>query len=37
MTQKLVARLDESPFAPVRLRTAAPKRFEKVENAKAVI
>jgi hypothetical protein len=27
----------ESPFAPVRLRTAAAKRFEKVENAAAVI
>ena len=27
----------ESPFAPVRLRTAAAKRFKKVENATAVI
>ena len=37
MTQKLVALLDESPFKAVRLRTAAPKRFKKVESAKAVI
>jgi transposase-like protein len=27
----------ESPFAAVRLRTAAAKRFKKVENATAVI
>jgi putative transposase len=27
----------ESPFAPVRLRTAAAKRFKKVENATAMI
>lgn len=27
----------ESPFAPLRLRTAAAKRFKKVENATAVI
>jgi hypothetical protein len=27
----------ESPFAAVRLRTSAAKRFEKVENATAVI
>jgi hypothetical protein len=26
-----------SPFAAVRLRTVAPKRFKKVEKAKAVI
>ncbi|HKW92656.1 MAG TPA: transposase [Methylomirabilota bacterium] len=27
----------ESPFAAVRLRTAAAKRFKKVENATAII
>jgi hypothetical protein len=27
----------ESPFAAVRLRTAAAKRFKKVENATAVM
>ena len=27
----------ESPFAAVRLRTAAAKRYKKVENASAVI
>jgi transposase-like protein len=27
----------ESPFAAVRLRTAAAKRYKKVENATAVI
>jgi len=27
----------ESPFAPVRLRTSAGKRYKKVENATALI
>ncbi len=27
----------ESPFAPVRLRTAAAKRFKRVDNATAMI
>ena len=29
--------LVESPFAPVRLRTTAAKRFKKVENGTAII
>jgi len=33
----VVRGVGESPFAAVRLRTAAAKRFKKVENATAVI
>jgi hypothetical protein len=36
-TREDVRRLLESPFAAGRLRTAAAKRFKKVENATAVI